>query len=83
MTSPKVNYRWWTQDLSGGVHETDVDPDGREVFATFGEARQALGDWFSEMASCYGSARYFARRIRKADLADGKASFGIRAPQKY
>lgn len=78
-----VNYQWWAQGLSGGIRETSDEPDGREVFATFTEARQALGDWFSQMTFCYGAARRFAREIRKSDLKDGRTAIGVRAPQKY
>lgn len=77
-----VRYEWWAEGLSGGVRETAAPPDGQAVFATFGEARQALGDWFGLVASHYGSARYLARQIRLADLKNGKAAVGVRAPQK-
>lgn len=79
----RVSYQWWAEGLSGGIRETSEEPDGREVFATFTEAREALGNWFSRMSYHYGTARKFAREIRKADLRDGRVAVGVRPPQKY
>jgi hypothetical protein len=80
----RVNYRWWATGLNGGIHETSEPVDGKTVFATFGEARQELGDFFASAVTQYGVARYRARQLRKADMRDGavRCSDGHREARK-
>lgn len=70
----KVNYKWWANELDGGVYETPEAPDGVRVFANFTEARTALGDQFDARAKQYDTARYLARKLKKADLKNGEAT---------
>ena len=68
----KLNYQWWAVNRDGGVYETPRAVDGELTFATFTEARQALGDHFAAIAMQYDTARYLARKLRKADMKGGE-----------
>jgi hypothetical protein len=70
---PKVNYAWDAEGLEGWITEVTDPVDGVEIFATFTEARQALGDWYDQVAKDFDTRRYWARRMLKSDLANGKA----------
>lgn len=70
----KFSYRWWAQGFHGGVYETVAKVDNTRVFATFTEARTALGDHFSEMERHAGAARYRARNMKKASIKDGEVT---------
>ena len=66
----RINYRWWANIYRGGVYETAEPVDDKQVFATFGEARTALGDHFSAMETHAGAARHRARNLKKAAVMD-------------
>jgi hypothetical protein len=68
----KLNYKWWANDLDGGVFETPEAPDKVHVFATFTEARRALGDHFDARAKQFNTCRYLARKFRKAGIENGE-----------
>jgi hypothetical protein len=72
--APKTNYKWWADDrnFGGGVYETPEALEENFVYATFAEARQALGDHFAAVAAQYETARYLARKLRKADMKGGE-----------
>jgi hypothetical protein len=70
----KLNYKWWAVDLDGGVYETPEAVDEESVYATFTEARQALGDHFAAVARRYDDARYLARKLRKAGMKNGEVT---------
>lgn len=71
----KLNYYWEAHGIDGWVGDTTDPVDGVEVFATFSEARRALGDWFDHVAKEFDARRYWARKMLKADLEPDFAGF--------
>jgi hypothetical protein len=70
----RLNYKWWANDLDGGVYETPEAVEMNHVYATFTEARQALGDHFNARARQLDTCRYLARKLKKADMKNGEVT---------
>jgi hypothetical protein len=65
-----MSFRIYTDGIFGGVQHTAEEPDDIEVFATFGEARRALGRMFTARAAEYRAQARWARALTLDDVEE-------------